>query len=228
MHWQNGKNRRINDIINIDIKGGKFIVKKLEIIKSYYESNMGKGLPEYRVLGWESQEAQHLRFDILISSVNLEGKKLLDVGCGTGNLMEYILSKNINLHYTGVDILETMILQAKNKNLIADFYCMDIFEKCEFKNKEFDVVYSSGIFNLNMCNNKDFLNKAVKLLLNLAKETLVFNLLHIDSPNREDTYCYYHPDEVRQLLAIFSEQIKEVKIIESYLQNDFTVICQKA
>jgi hypothetical protein len=52
---------------------------KLEIIKTYYEENIAKGLPEYGSLGWESEEAQRLRFDMLLSSVELGNKKLLAV-----------------------------------------------------------------------------------------------------------------------------------------------------
>jgi 2-polyprenyl-3-methyl-5-hydroxy-6-metoxy-1,4-benzoquinol methylase len=92
-------------------------MKKLDIIRTYYETNLSKDLPEYGILGWESEEAQRLRFDILLSAVSLEGKALLDVGCGTGNLLEHILSKGINVKYTGVDLLDKMVGIAKRKGL---------------------------------------------------------------------------------------------------------------
>lgn len=90
-------------------------MKKLETIRTFYESKMGKGLPDYGVLGWESKEAQTLRFDILASYMDLSDKSVLDVGCGMGNLLEYFRSKDINVRYTGVDILKSMIDQARAK-----------------------------------------------------------------------------------------------------------------
>ncbi|MDP4093120.1 MAG: methyltransferase domain-containing protein [Bacillota bacterium] len=202
-------------------------MKKLETIKTYYKSNMGENVPEYSILGWESEKAQHLRFEILSNSVDLRRRKLLDVGCGTGNLAEFILNRNIDIKYTGIDILEDMISLAKRKNLKADFYCMDIFKSNPFFEGSFDVVYSSGIFNLDLGNNKSFLSSAVELFLNLANEAIVFNLLHFRSPSREDKYFYFDPDEVLKLLGTYSEKINKISIVEQYLKNDFTVVLLK-
>lgn len=200
---------------------------KLKIIKTYYEDNMAKGLPEYGILGWESEEAQRLRFDMLLSSVDLEGKTLLDVGCGTGNLLEYINSKGINVSYTGVDILDKMIEKAKQKQLKANFYHTDIFKNNIFKDESFDVIYASGIFNLNLGNNRAFLISALELFFRLSSEAVVFNLLHYASPDREDKYFYFHPDEVNEILATFTDVIGKVEFIETYLKNDFTIVCKK-
>lgn len=202
-------------------------MKKQEIIKTYYESNMAKGLPEYSILGWESEEAQKLRFDILLSSVNLEGKSLLDVGCGTGNLLEYINSRGINVSYTGVDILDKMIEKAMDKRLNAQFRHVDIFKNNPFSDGAFNVIYASGIFNLNLGNNKAFLKSALELFLRLSSEAVVFNLLHCASPDREDKYYYFHPEEVGEILAGYSNMIKKAEFVEAYLKNDFTVVCRK-
>ncbi len=202
-------------------------MKKLEMIKTYYESNMAKNLPEYGILGWESEEAQRLRFDVLLDKVDLEGKKLLDVGCGTGNLLERINSKGLSVAYTGVDILEQMIEKANEKQLDAIFVHTDIFKESIFDLNSFDVVYTSGIFNLNLGNNKEFLKDALELFLGLSRETVVFNLLHVESPDREDKYFYFHPEEVSKILTEFSTVIERAEFIETYLKNDFTVICEK-
>lgn len=202
-------------------------MKKLDIIRTYYEANMAKNLPEYGILGWESEEAQRLRFDILLSAVNLEGKALLDVGCGTGNLLEHITGKGINVKYTGVDLLDKMIGIAKRKGLPGEFIHADIFMHHVFDNESFDVIYTSGIFNLDLGNNIDFLKKAIRLFLDISRQYVVFNLLHRDSPDREDKYFYTSPDEVAELLEGYSERIESVQFIEAYLKNDFTAVIRK-
>jgi ubiquinone/menaquinone biosynthesis C-methylase UbiE len=205
----------------------KKVMKRFETIRTYYESNMGKGLPEYSILGWESEDAQNLRFDILASSVELDGKRILDVGCGTGNLLGYLSQKNINVKYTGMDILSSMIEYAKGKKLNGDFYHVDIFKNNIFEKESFDIIYASGIFNLNLQNNAEFLSKALNVFIDLSKEAIVFNLLHIDSPSKENLYYYFSPDDVARILEPISKRLEKVNIIENYLQNDFTVICLK-
>ncbi len=201
-------------------------MKKTEEIRTYYESKMGQGLPDYGVLGWESEKAQRLRFDMLLDSVSLEGKSLLDIGCGMGNLLEYLIYKGLHVQYTGVDILESMIESAKCKKLDGEFLCVDVFEDEAFSSRSFDVIYTSGIFNLNLGNNREFLLKALKKMLDTAKETVVFNLLHKDSPDREDKYFYHDPEEIKILLKDFPA-IERVEVKEQYLNNDFTVVCHK-
>lgn len=200
----------------------------LQIIKKYYEANMGKGLPDYSMLGWESAEAQALRFEMLADNVRLQGKKLLDVGCGVGNLAEYLDKRGLQADYTGVDILRSMICRAEEKKLGARFLNCDIFKGNPLKGEKFDVVYSSGIFNLNLNNNMDFLKKAVAAFLDLSDEIVAFNLLSKTSLDKEDKYFYYDADEVGALISNeFSSCVKSVNIISGYLHNDFTVICAK-
>ncbi|NJD02413.1 MAG: methyltransferase domain-containing protein [Ruminiclostridium sp.] len=185
---------------------------------------MDQGLPDYDVLGWESKKAQQLRFDMLLDSVSLDGKTLLDIGCGMGNLLEYLNSKGISVKYTGADILKSMIEYAVCKRLNGEFCNVDVFDDGLFADRSFDIVYASGIFNLNLGNNREFLLKAVRKMILMANEAVVFNLLHKDSPDREDRYFYYDPKEVRTLLKDI-QGIGKVIIKEQYLNNDFTVVC---
>lgn len=197
-------------------------------IKSFYEPKIGQGLPDYQVLGWESPEAQFKRFDILVSNVDISGKKVLDVGCGLGNLLEYLNAKGIDVDYTGVDISEKMIDCVKRKKPGARFYCIDIFKTDFFEKDSFDVVFSSGIFNINLGNNREFLKNALTRFFELSKHTVVFNLLHHQSPDKEDTYFYFSPEEVVGILEGLPVKIEKIRIVENYLKNDFTVICDKA
>lgn len=59
---------------------------------------------------------------------NLPGKKskVLDVGCGPGNITKYLLDKNPNLTIKGIDISKNMIDLAKTNNKTVEFEIMDI------------------------------------------------------------------------------------------------------
>ena len=86
------------------------------------------------------------------------------------------------------------------------------------------MVFTSGVFNLDLGNNLEFLPGAVRRLLGLAREVVAFNLLHVRSPAKEDDYFFYDPKDV---LAMLRDHPCEVSLIDDYLPNDFTVICRK-
>ncbi|OPZ90297.1 MAG: trans-aconitate 2-methyltransferase [Firmicutes bacterium ADurb.Bin419] len=200
-------------------------VDRKKYIEAFYKPNMGKGLPDYKVLGWESKEAQELRFEMLAANVDLENKKILDVGCGLGNLLEYLNCKGINVEYTGVDIIEDMIEAAKGKSLPGEFFCLDIFKHHHLEDNSFDVLYTSGIFNLDMGNNIEFFNSALDCFFSLTKGIVAFNLLDKNSPDREDTYYYFDHEEVAEMIEGKYPHVKNIKVVRGYLNNDFTVIC---
>ncbi len=201
---------------------------RVDRIRFYYEANMGKELPDYSLLGWESEEAQFLRFETVVSNVELQGKKILDVGCGVGNFAEYICRKGIKAGYTGVDILSSMIERALAKKLNARILHCDVFHENPFGDEKFDVVYASGIFNLNLGNNMEFLQKAIAAFLGLSNGIVAFNLLGSGSLDKEDRYYYYDMKEVAALIGDrFANEIGQVDIIDGYLHNDFTVICAR-
>ena len=85
-------------------------------------------------------------------------------------------------------------------------------------------MFGSGVFNLDLGNNTEFLSLAAELLLEIARDCLAFNLLH-SRAEQKCPYCVYHdPDQV---LALLRDLPCEAHFIDDYLPNDFTVICKK-
>jgi SAM-dependent methyltransferase len=193
-------------------------------IRRHYEPRIGGDLPHHQVLDWASAQSHLARFEIFARNVPLQDKSLLDVGCGLGDLLTYLDSLGLRVRYTGVDLLEKMVQAARSNHPGIDFVQGDIFQANPFEPESFDVVFCSGAFNLNLGNNEQFLPRAVATMLELARQYAVFNLLHSRAASQEQTYFYYHPDQVREMLRDCPCQ---VRIIDDYLRNDFTVICQK-
>ncbi len=202
-------------------------MKHMKKIKEYYENNNIEGYPDYYILGWESEEAQRLRFKQLVGDIDLNGKRILDVGCGTGNLLEFVTSEFKNYEYTGVDVLPHMIERALQKELNGKFICMDLFKHNPYENKSFDVIFSSGIFNLNLGNNQEFLLEAVELFLNLSAETVSFNLLWDKSEDKDNKYFYFSPEKVEEIFRNKYREGWQVSTRKGYLHNDFTVYFKK-
>jgi hypothetical protein len=96
--------------------------------------------------------------------------------------------------------------------------------KSEIRNALFDVVFCSGAFNLNLGNNLQFLPRAIGRMCELSRKYVVFNLLHRRAATETHRYFYADPAEIRRLLT---SPACDVRIIDDYLPNDFTVFCYK-
>lgn len=191
-------------------------------IRRHYRRRITRRRENFDVLDWASAQSQQARFAVLTREIDLSGKSLLDVGSGLGDLWTYLKDRHVDVHYTGVDLLKRMVRAAERMHPDVQFLQADIFATDTFGDRRFDVVFCSGVLNLNLGNNREFLPLAAARLLTLAREAAVFNLLHARDTRSDKTYFYYDPDDVTDLLSHLPGRIR---IVDDYLQNDFTVIC---
>lgn len=199
-------------------------MSKRRAIAKHYEWRISRERVNYRVLDWANAESQQVRFAVLADNVPLANKRLLDVGCGLGDLLGFLRGRGITVDYTGVDILAKMAEAAAELQREGHFLCGDIFTEDMFAAESFEVVFGSGIFNLNLGNNLEFLPQAIGRMLALTSEYLVFNLLHQRMAIEGHRYFFYDPVETERMLRPLG---CKVNIIDDYLANDFTVICRK-
>ena len=191
-------------------------------IRRHYRRRITPRRENYDILDWASAESQQARFAVLGREVDLAGRSLLDVGSGLGDLWAFIKDHHIDVDYTGVDILEEMVGAAERMHPDATFVQADIFADDPFGDKRFDVVFCSGVLNLNLGNNRRFLPVAVARLLHFAREAAVFNLLHVRQAGSDKTYFYHDPADVMSLLGGLDCRLR---MVDDYLPNDFTVVC---
>jgi len=75
-----------------------------------------------------------------------EYKNLLDIGCGTGYLID-MLSKNHKAEYTGLDLSPEMIKEANKKKIKNATFIEGISDDLPFEDKSFDIVTCSQSFH---------------------------------------------------------------------------------
>jgi SAM-dependent methyltransferase len=194
-----------------------------DTIRSHYEPRISPHREHHEILDWASSASQRARFTALADHVDLRGKSLLDVGCGLGDLLGYLEQRGVAVDYTGVDILEAMVEAARQRHPNGRFICADVFVHSPF-GREFDVVFCSGIFNLNLGNNLEFLPQALERLLELSRRLVVINLLHTRDKSTDDRYFHYDPAHV---LDVVQKLGCEAKLVDDYLPNDFTIVCRR-
>lgn len=65
-------------------------------------------------------------YNFVCDSIVKNKARILDVGCGPGNISKYLLSKRPDFDVFGIDIAPNMIELAKKNNPTANFAIMDI------------------------------------------------------------------------------------------------------
>lgn len=88
---------------------------------------------------------------------------LLDVGCGTGPMIELLLKEFPDKNYTGIDLTPQMIKVAQKKNLVHTKFLVGDSENLPFAENTFDVVVCTNSFH-HYPNPQAFINEAARVL----------------------------------------------------------------
>lgn len=77
---------------------------------------------------------------------NLNGKKIIEVGCGTGTTSAYLSKLGVKVLLLDVSLNAVMLGKDifRNKNINASFFNGSMFE-LPLKNKQFDIVWNAGV-----------------------------------------------------------------------------------
>lgn len=65
-------------------------------------------------------------YDFICDSLDQMGPKVLEAGCGPGNITRYLLTRRPDIDLLGIDISSNMISLAKQNNPTAHFEVMDV------------------------------------------------------------------------------------------------------
>lgn len=76
----------------------------------------------------------------VIENIPKNTYRLLDAGCGTGNILAAIRKKFVHINCTGIDFSSAMLYRARQKLLSTDLRQLSLNEKLPFPDKHFDVI----------------------------------------------------------------------------------------
>lgn len=121
-----------------------------------------------QTLGWGKHGRQALRFSVLTGVGDLQGKSVLDVGCGFGDLYGFLTARGWTGHYVGIDLVSDLVEEGKKRFPNAELLVGD-FEEQSF-DKTFDYVVASGIFNFRLTqeDNWAYILRTLEKMLALA------------------------------------------------------------
>ena len=185
-----------------------------------------KSLKEYgaspKALLWWDYRSMAIRFRELVKEVPLDGRSVLDAGCGMGDLLPYLYAKSTSFRYLGVDTNRGFIDIAKTRYEGHNFKVADPFKH---KIGDFDVVLSSGVMNGNYPGWLDKRQKMIKELYSQTNQVLAFNMAGGLKPIANDNLIAYADPQV---IFEFCKTLSDRVILKTdYLQKDFTIVMFK-
>jgi cyclopropane fatty-acyl-phospholipid synthase-like methyltransferase len=144
---------------------------------------------------WRDRASQERRFEILAQVGLPSNAKVLDFGCGTGHLLEYMRREHeFKGEFVGYDLTADTVAAAQAKFPAARFERRDIF--ADGIGEEFDYVFISGVFNNLMTDNAGFMHEVLELLFGHSRRALAFNALSAYVDFFDPGLCYTKPEEV--------------------------------
>lgn len=181
----------------------------------------GYGSHDVRALRWSEWEGQQERFRVLAGIGVADGASILDVGCGFGDLYQYLTDRLRNISYLGIDINPAMITVAERKYPDARFEVADFGE---WNGETFDWALASGAFSFKIPHYRDVYFRFIQKMFEHSVQGIAFNMLdsrfHID----DTIFATYDIEEVE---AFGRGITPRVEVNNQYLRQDFTVYLYK-
>jgi SAM-dependent methyltransferase len=201
----------------------------LDAVQRYYSGKIAEHGPTPRGVDWNDQASQEVRFEQLLNLCDLETPFTInDYGCGYGALALYLAERGIRFRYTGFDISERMLEQARD--------LLDGVDECRFVTEDeqletVDYTVASGIFNVRLDAADDAWERHVFATLErldqLSTRGLAFNMLtSYSDPERMRPDLYYA--DPREMFDHCKRTFSRwVALLHDYGLYEFTILVRK-
>jgi len=169
-------------------------------------------------LGWRNKHDQQVRFEVLAGIADLNGKTILDAGCGHADLYPYLKERYpLMAHYYGIEQITELADKARNRyghipdaTVIARSFLHGSLPVCDY-------VLASGSLNYGSSIN-GFIYEAIERLYSHCTAGLGFNLLR-DMPV-DGTLVAYDPNDILEFCKTLSPN---VILRTDYAEEDFSI-----
>lgn len=164
-----------------------------EYVISFFDKNLMLHGDRPEAVRWSST-GQILHYQSMLDIGNINGKKILDFGCGKGDFYQFLKDKNIHVEYHGYDINEKLIALAEQKYAETDFRVFDIDK--DVLDEDFDYIFLCGVFNLKVERLDEMIKNTLIKLFKHCRIGLAFNALSAHNPERDFELHYTSPENM--------------------------------
>lgn len=173
-------------------------------------------------LGWGKKGRQAMRFEVLLSGFALEGKSVLELGAGFGDLARFVFERGAS-SYTGIEL--TPALVAEGRRQFGGDSRFSLVEGDVSAVKEFpgcDVVIISGLFNFKLQNRKNyaFIEQTLTKALTCCEVGVATNFVTDRVDYHDDLVFYASPERI---LEMAYRSTRRVVLRSDYMPFEFSV-----
>ncbi len=159
----------------------------------------------------------HDTFDFLCNAIEINNAKILEIGCGPGNITKYLASKRPDFKIQGIDIAPKMIALAKKNLPSAEFKIMD----CK------NILSLNSKFNAIICGfTLPYLNKeeVLKLIQDISKLINDNGILYISTMEDDYEKSKYISSSIDKDSGLFTYYHQEYFLTNELEKNGFNII----
>lgn len=169
-------------------------------------------------------------YDYICKNMEKTKAKILEIGCGPGNITKYILSQRSDFDIFGIDIAENMVELAKQNNPTAQFAVMDCREINKLETKFDGIVGGFCLPYLSETESKELITNAYDLL----NDGGLLYLSFVEGDPKKSEYKvgsggrvffnYHDLDKLKsELLAFNFEELKTFKVKYKISETGFDI-----
>ena len=191
-----------------------------EATARWYEDKVRRYGYDHRGLGFRNRSSQEKRFDALLALGDFDGRRILDVGCGFGDLLAFLVERGIHPLYTGLDICEPMVERCVER-FPAGAGHFDVGDALDYEPDEsFDYVVASGLFGLDSDGARERIRPTLERMFAWCRLGAAANFLSARYDTPVDGRIYVDPGKALEVALALTPA---VRLDHTYLPNDFTL-----
>ncbi len=191
-----------------------------EAAARWYEDKVRRYGYDHRGLGFRNRSSQERRFEALLGLGDFDGRRVLDVGCGFGDLLAFLLDRGVHPLYTGLDVCEPMIERCLERfpGGAGRFVAGDVLDY--EPDEGYDYVVASGLFGLDAEGARDRIRPTLERMFGWCRIGAAVNFLSDRSPAPVAERIYVDPCKALEAALALTPA---ARVDHNYLPNDFTL-----